>query len=109
MLESERIKELEEENRRLTAIIEEYQKVDAEKAKRESKRGMKRFVDAASRKSPPFTRHLSDRIPGTDKIRTYVSNPLVYSRESDLDKITKMPYDNTENKKNNITQGDTYD
>ena len=32
------------------------------------------------------------RIPGTNKVRTYVGNPNQYSKESDLEKITAKQY-----------------
>ena len=53
-----------------------------------------RFVKAASdgRRDIKYRRICRDRIPGTNKIRTYVSNHEVYSPESDLSKITRMPY-----------------
>lgn len=47
---------------------------------------MRRFVEAAGKKSGYGYVGL-DRIPGTNKIRTYVTGAWLYSKESDLKKI----------------------
>lgn len=52
---------------------------------------IKRFVEAAGRTTGFEARGL-DRIPGTNKVRTYCANALQYSRESDLEKITSKQY-----------------
>ena len=49
---------------------------------------MRRFVEALDK--PPKIRHRSlDRILGTNKSRTYVSNHSVYSRESDIKNLIR--------------------
>ena len=47
---------------------------------------MRRFVEAAGKKTGAGYRG-ADRIPGTNKIRTYVTGAWLYSKESDLKKI----------------------
>ncbi|MGM9628949.1 MAG: hypothetical protein ACI3V4_12835 [Faecousia sp.] len=59
---------------------------------------MKRFVEAAGRKSG-YGYVGDDRIPGTNKIRTYCANASLYSKESDLRKITSSQYRTTGTKK----------
>ena len=49
---------------------------------------MKRFVEAAGKKLVLGYRG-ADRIPGTNKIRTYVTGAWLYSEESDLRKIIR--------------------
>lgn len=46
---------------------------------------MRRFVEAAGRKGGEYRGR--DRIPGTNKTRTYVVTGWLYSSESDLSKI----------------------
>ena len=47
---------------------------------------IKCFVEALSDSSP--IKESPDRIPGTDKIRTYVADPgFLYSKQSDLENI----------------------
>lgn len=48
---------------------------------------IKRFIEIAGRTSE-FEHRGLERIPGTDKIRTYCANALQYSKESDLARIT---------------------
>lgn len=52
---------------------------------------IKRFVEAAGRTTGFEPRGL-ERIPGTNKVRTYCANALQYSRESDLEKIVSKQY-----------------
>lgn len=47
---------------------------------------MKRFIEAAGKKSG-YGYVGPDRVPGTNKIRTYVTGAWLYSKESDLKKI----------------------
>lgn len=47
---------------------------------------IRRFVEAAGRKTGAEYRGM-DRIPGTDKVRTYCANSSLYSSESDLKRI----------------------
>lgn len=47
---------------------------------------IKRFVEAAGKKSG-YGYVGPDRIPGTSKIRTFVTGSWLYSKESDLKKI----------------------
>lgn len=49
---------------------------------------MKRFVDAASRKRKLDEPEV-DRIPGTTKIKTYVANSSLYSKEGTIENIVK--------------------
>lgn len=50
---------------------------------------IKCFVDALEDSSEVRIER-SDRIPGTDKIRTYVADPgFLYSKQSDLENIIK--------------------
>lgn len=60
---------------------------------------IKRFVETAGRTSE-FAHRGLERIPGTDKVRTYCANARQYSRESDLERITnKQPYTSAAKKK----------
>lgn len=47
---------------------------------------IRRFVKAAGNKTGAEYRGL-DRIPGTNKVRTYVTGAWLYSKESDLENI----------------------
>lgn len=47
---------------------------------------IKCFVDALD-ESIEFEYRGADRIPGTDKVRTYCANDTLYSKQSDLDTI----------------------
>ena len=47
---------------------------------------MKKFVEI-TRKKPIRKFREADRIPGTDKVRTYAWNAELYSEESSLEKI----------------------
>ena len=49
---------------------------------------MRRFVEALN-KTPRIRYRSLDRIPGTNKSRTYVSNHSVYSRESDIKNLIR--------------------
>lgn len=51
-------------------------------------------IKTSANKPIPYIRRPSgqDKIPGTNKRRTFVSNGSVYSHESDLDKITNKQY-----------------
>lgn len=49
---------------------------------------IRRFVEAAGQKTGAAYRG-ADRIPGTDKVRTYVTGAWLYSKESDLKKIIR--------------------
>ena len=60
---------------------------------------IKRFVEAAGRKSSVGYVG-ADRIPGTNKIRTYCANASLYSKESDLKKIASSQYRNENTKYN---------
>lgn len=48
---------------------------------------VKQFIKIAGRTSE-FERRGLERIPGTDIVRTYCGNPMQYSKESDLERIT---------------------
>lgn len=61
---------------------------------------MKRFFEMASQKSPHVYRG-NDRIPGTDKVRTYCGNSSLYTRESSLDRMEGKEYHPTSLKKSN--------
>lgn len=52
---------------------------------------MKRFVEAL-KKPPRIEYEGADRIPGTDKVRTYCANSSLYSKESDLKTIISNEY-----------------
>ncbi len=60
---------------------------------------MERFVKAAGRKDGVRYQQ-ADRIPMTDKVRTYCANASLYSRESDLGKIVSSQYQTVDVKKN---------
>lgn len=47
---------------------------------------MKRIIEALS-DAPKIKYEGADRIPGTDKVRTYCSNASLYSKESDLENM----------------------
>ena len=49
---------------------------------------MRRFVEAAGKETGTEYRG-ADRIPGTNKVRTYVTGAWLYSKESDLKKIIR--------------------
>lgn len=52
---------------------------------------IRRFIEAAGQ-ATEFEQRGLERIPGTNKVRTYCANALQYSRESDLEKITSKQY-----------------
>lgn len=52
---------------------------------------IRRIVEATGRISKYEQRGI-EKIPGTNKVRTYCANALQYSRESDLEKIISKQY-----------------
>ena len=60
---------------------------------------MDRFVKAAGNKKGASYRGL-DRIPGTNKVRTYVTGAWLYSEESDLQKIIRKRRETVGTRKN---------
>lgn len=48
---------------------------------------MRRFVEAIGRPAK-IVHSCPDRIPGTNKVRTYTANSSVYSKQSDLKNLT---------------------
>ncbi len=49
---------------------------------------IKKYIAATGRVTG-FERRGAERIPGTDKVRTYCANTSQYSQESDLDNIIR--------------------